>query len=369
MARRRFAALASASAAAVLLLAASGARAQVSECPISAADSAKQDYTAVKAACVGEEKKGLPALVVAEGAPTARVQPAAAAAPKKNPKKLKKNKTPPKKLKKTAGPDFCGACSCALIDVFAPALAAAAATPEGAAALKAADPVALASDVLTICVPNVLPSVVAAGVPLSSLEGLTSCDFSGEKAPVPQCLTERVAALTGGSAAEVAAADGADEEQEGQEVMAAQGPGNLRVATVQQLPGGGVSVTLAGQLNDAAGLLAAFARSDDLLDALPEQQAADVKRLSASPEALAAVPDTNAYLSQLKNPVDAVAVINRLAAIDAAAPKAAGGKKAAPATNGGAPAAPAPNGAAAAASSLAGSALMGALMATVVLFA
>lgn len=53
--RRRFPALAAASAAvAVLVLAASTARAQVTECPISAGDAAKQDYTAVKAACVGE---------------------------------------------------------------------------------------------------------------------------------------------------------------------------------------------------------------------------------------------------------------------------------------------------------------------------
>lgn len=234
--------------------------------------------------------------------------------------------------------------------------------------MASADPVALTSDVLTICVPNVLPAVLAAGIPLSSLEGLTSCDFSGGegKAPVPQCLTERVAAITGGTPAEaVTAADDNDEDE--QAVLAAQGPSNLRVATVQQLPGGGVTVTLAGQLNDVAGLLQAFARSDALLDALPEQEAGDVKRLAAAPAALAASADTNAYLSKLQNPVDAVAVVQRLAAIDAAAPKPPGSK--APATNGG-------NGAAApavtsssSAASLAGSALMGGLLAAVILFA
>jgi len=82
--------------------------------------------------------------------------------------------------------------------------------------------------VLTTCVPNVLPAILAAGVPLSSLEGLTACDFTGAKGPVPACLTERVAALTGGApqgAAEAAAA-----------AAAAAPPAEVAAAAVQQLP-------------------------------------------------------------------------------------------------------------------------------------
>jgi hypothetical protein len=52
-ARRRLVPFVATAAAAVLLLA-TNARAQISECPISAAEAGQQDYKAVKAACAGE---------------------------------------------------------------------------------------------------------------------------------------------------------------------------------------------------------------------------------------------------------------------------------------------------------------------------
>jgi hypothetical protein len=266
----------------------------------------------------------------------------------------------PQKTPTAGAADYCGACACSLLDVFAPALAAAASSPEGAAALaSSADPVSLASDVLAACVPPVLPAVLAAGIPLSALEGLTSCDFTGSAGtPVPSCLTERVAAITGGTA--TAAVEAAAGPASSSSIAAP-----LRVATVQELPGGGVSATLAGQLDDVQGLLSAFARNADLVAALPEKEASDLQRLAAAPESLASSPDTNAYLSTLSNPVDAVAAVSRLAEIDAAAPKPAakgGSGAAAPATNGGSTEGGATSSAGTAAQ-LGASALLGAAMA------
>ncbi|GBF91299.1 hypothetical protein Rsub_03619 [Raphidocelis subcapitata] len=193
--------------------------------------------------------------------------------------------------------DFCASCICSLVDAYAPAFAAAGVVANPAA--PEAFPVERAAGIITGCTTAYASSLEAAGVNITAIAGLASCDFTNA-ATVPPCLVERVLALSAAVNSTVSpnatASDGTADAVP------------LRIATVAASPAGPV-ITLAGQLNSVSDLVKAMLASDDLLAQLTPAQAEALRALDLA--AIDASPELVEFVGGLTNPINVASVLSQ----------------------------------------------------------
>lgn len=96
---------------------------------------------------------------------------------------------------------FCSSCVCSLVEVYMPAFKAAGLSIDPTSQTF---PIEQATSIIEACTAEYFVPMTSAGVNVSSLEGLTTCDYSA--ANVPDCLVAQIAKLAVSEVAEDVAA-------------------------------------------------------------------------------------------------------------------------------------------------------------------